>query len=108
MTLPRLTSALRAFSTVTQPYDDPRPLTDAQDLERKRRLHAERRQGAQLSWQQLCAMLKGGGTKGSGKGSSVDKDLKSLSRAARAIGEGELFNSETMHQILICLFTFGA
>lgn len=86
MTLPRLTSALRAFSTVTSSFDDdPRSQKDLGDLERKRRLQSDRQKESEFTWKQLCAAVKAGGA-GSGRGHAADKELKSLSRAARTIG----------------------
>jgi len=89
MSLPRLTSALRAFSTVTPDYDvgeveDGR--VDA-DLERKRSRRRERELKESLSWKQLVSIMRDGMIKSKAAVNIIDKEVKSLSRAARTIGK---------------------
>ena len=78
MVLPRLTGAIRAFSTVTANYKEPKNNND--DVAVKRRQRSEQQSAAALSsWKQLVSII--------GTGTSGKENVRYLLSAAKEIGE---------------------
>lgn len=102
MSIPRLTTALRSFSSVTPDYAKPGSKSK-DDIDRelsfKRQRRAERQLAEKLSWKQLTDLVHDLG-RGGAQGKNLDTELKTLIKEARVLGTG------TILTYLFC-FTYG-